>query len=52
MFLPQKHFQNVVTTRSPRVLIGKRVLKVLKNKGKGTFKYKKRGGSSKNFCFV
>ena len=26
-----------MTTRSPRVLIGKRVLKVLKNKGRGTY---------------
>ena len=31
----------MANTGSPCVLIAKRVLKVLKNKGKGTFKYKK-----------
>jgi hypothetical protein len=31
----------VADTGSPHVLIAKRELKVLKNKGKGTFKYKK-----------
>jgi hypothetical protein len=38
-----KHFQNVVATRSPRVLKKKkiRVLKVLKNKGRGTYKITK-----------
>jgi hypothetical protein len=37
-----KHFQNEVATRSPRVLKKKiRVLKVLKNKGRGTYKITK-----------
>jgi hypothetical protein len=40
MFWPQT-LPNVVATRSPRVLIAKRELKILQNKGKGTFKYKK-----------
>ena len=39
-----KTHPNVVVTESRRVLKAKRVLKVLKNKGKGTFKIKKRGG--------
>ena len=35
MFLPQKHFQNVVTTRSPRVLKAKKGIKSIKEQREG-----------------